>query len=37
MGKHEKRFKLLKLITQLLLSIAAVLEAVARLINSLNQ
>lgn len=37
MGKHKKRSKLLKLIAQLLFAVAAVLEAIAKLINSLNQ
>ncbi len=37
MGKKKKRFKLLELISELLLALAAVIEAIAHLIESLNQ
>lgn len=37
MAKKNKRFKLLTLISRLLLALAAVIEAIAHLIDSLNQ
>ena len=37
MAKKNKRFKLLTLISRLLLTLAAVIEAIAHLIDSLNQ
>ncbi len=37
MGKNKNQPKLLKAFAQLLLAIAATIEAIANLINSLNQ
>lgn len=37
MGKNKNQSKLLKAVAQLLLAIAATIEAIANLINSLNR
>ena len=37
MSKNKNRFKLIKAITKLLFAVAAMIEAIARLIDSRNQ